>query len=151
VMLSCKYFLSLSIIICCLSLLNVNLYFLRRKLTDSSIKLIAEHCHELCALDLMNLSKLSDSSMVYLTNGCRALNVLKLCRNTFRCLIFLFSGTSFVFHYHVFVFLFFFKESYFCTWLLLDTSCMSPPLTFYNVHYIYAFLFLHNQSALCNR
>ncbi|KAI9113680.1 hypothetical protein K1719_014931 [Acacia pycnantha] len=53
------------------------------KLTDLSMKVIAEHCPQLCALDLMNLSKLTNSSMVYLTNGCQALHRLKLCCNAF--------------------------------------------------------------------
>ncbi|KAL5149351.1 DNA repair protein rhp7 [Glycine soja] len=54
-----------------------------RKLTDASIKGIAEHCPGLCALDLMNLDKLTDLSLGYLTNSCRALHTLKLCRNPF--------------------------------------------------------------------
>ncbi|CAL0327872.1 unnamed protein product [Lupinus luteus] len=52
-------------------------------LTDSSMKVIAEHCPGLCVLDLTNLSKLTDLSLGYLTNGCRALHTLKLCRNPF--------------------------------------------------------------------
>ncbi|KAK7303997.1 hypothetical protein RJT34_14965 [Clitoria ternatea] len=52
-------------------------------LTDASIKVIADHCPGLCALDLMNLCKLTDLSIGYLTNGCRALHTLKLCRNQF--------------------------------------------------------------------
>ncbi|KAE9587670.1 hypothetical protein Lal_00021903 [Lupinus albus] len=52
-------------------------------LTDSSVKVIAEHCLGLCVLDLTNLCKLTDLSMGYLTNGCRALHTLKLCRNPF--------------------------------------------------------------------
>lgn len=52
-------------------------------LTDASIKVVAEHCPGICRLDLMNVCKLTDLSMGYLTNGCRALNTLKLCRNTF--------------------------------------------------------------------
>ncbi|XP_027355420.1 uncharacterized protein LOC113865209 [Abrus precatorius] len=52
-------------------------------LTDASIKVIAEHCPGLCVLDLMNLCKLTDLSIGYLTNGCHALNTLKLCRNSF--------------------------------------------------------------------
>ncbi|XP_061352514.1 uncharacterized protein LOC133297396 [Gastrolobium bilobum] len=50
-------------------------------LTDASIKVIAEHCPGLCVLDLMNLCKLTDLSIGYLTNGCRTLHTLKLCRN----------------------------------------------------------------------
>ncbi|XP_027331807.1 uncharacterized protein LOC113847121 [Abrus precatorius] len=53
------------------------------KLTDASIKVIAEHCPGLCALDLMNLHKLTDLSVRYLTNNCQALHTLKLCRNSF--------------------------------------------------------------------
>lgn len=52
-------------------------------LTDASIKVVAEHCPGICRLDLMNVCKLTDLSMGYLTNGCRALHTLKLCRNTF--------------------------------------------------------------------
>ncbi|OIW21731.1 hypothetical protein TanjilG_09068 [Lupinus angustifolius] len=52
-------------------------------LTDSSVKVVAEHCPGLCVLDLTNLCKLTDLSMGYLTNGCRALHTLKLCRNPF--------------------------------------------------------------------
>ncbi|KAK7328823.1 hypothetical protein VNO77_22947 [Canavalia gladiata] len=52
-------------------------------LTDASIKVIAEHCPRLCVLDLMNLCKLTDLSIGYLTNGCHALHTLKLCRNQF--------------------------------------------------------------------
>ncbi|OIV99723.1 hypothetical protein TanjilG_26061 [Lupinus angustifolius] len=53
------------------------------KLTDASAKVIAEHCPVLCALDLMNLSKLTDVSIGYLTNSCQTLHTLKLCRNPF--------------------------------------------------------------------
>ncbi|KAE9609923.1 putative leucine-rich repeat domain, L domain-containing protein [Lupinus albus] len=53
------------------------------KLTNASAKVIAEHCPVLCALDLMNLSKLTDVSIGYLTNSCRTLHTLKLCRNAF--------------------------------------------------------------------
>ncbi|KAF7833269.1 DNA repair protein rhp7 isoform B [Senna tora] len=59
-----------------------------RKLTDSSVKVIAEFCPGLCSLDLMNLCKLTDSSIGYLTNGCRALHTLKLYRSPFKCLFF---------------------------------------------------------------
>ncbi|WJX24331.1 hypothetical protein P8452_13451 [Trifolium repens] len=52
-------------------------------LTDASIKVIAEHCPGICGLDLSNVCKLTDLSMGYLTNGCRALQTLKLCRNPF--------------------------------------------------------------------
>jgi hypothetical protein len=61
-----------------------------RNLTDASIKVIAEHCPGICGLDLSNVCKLTDLSMGYLTNGCRALHTLKLCRNPFRCLFSLF-------------------------------------------------------------
>ncbi|XP_014510705.1 uncharacterized protein LOC106769554 [Vigna radiata var. radiata] len=54
-----------------------------RKLTNASIKVIAEHCPKLCALDLMYLDNLTDLSMGYLTNNCRVLHTLKLCRNPF--------------------------------------------------------------------
>lgn len=53
------------------------------KLTDSSVRVIAEYCSELCALDLSNLCKLTDTAVGYLANGCRAIQALKLCRNAF--------------------------------------------------------------------
>lgn len=56
-----------------------------RNLTDSSVKVIAETCSGLCALDLFNLHKLTDYSLGYLANGCRAIQTLKFCRNSFRC------------------------------------------------------------------
>ncbi|XP_045790388.1 uncharacterized protein LOC123885168 [Trifolium pratense] len=52
-------------------------------LTDASIKVIAENCPGICGLDLSSVCKLTDLSMGYLTNGCRALHTLKLCRNSF--------------------------------------------------------------------
>ncbi|KAL9314622.1 hypothetical protein ACSQ67_020074 [Phaseolus vulgaris] len=52
-------------------------------LTDSSIKVIVEHCPGLRVLDIMNLNRLTDLSVGYLTNGCRVLHTLKLCRNPF--------------------------------------------------------------------
>ncbi|CAB4318521.1 unnamed protein product [Prunus armeniaca] len=54
-----------------------------RKLTDSSVKVIAETCTGLCALDLVNLYKLTDLTLGYLANGCREIQTLKLCRNAF--------------------------------------------------------------------
>ncbi|CAL0325503.1 unnamed protein product [Lupinus luteus] len=56
------------------------------KLTDASTKVIAEHCPVLFALDLMNLSKLTDVSIGHLTNSRQTLHTLKLCRNPFRVL-----------------------------------------------------------------
>ncbi|KDP33911.1 hypothetical protein JCGZ_07482 [Jatropha curcas] len=53
------------------------------KLTDSSIKVIAETCPGLCALNLVNLRKLTDFSLGYLANGCQEIQTLKLCRNAF--------------------------------------------------------------------
>ncbi|KAL3535525.1 hypothetical protein ACH5RR_003986 [Cinchona calisaya] len=53
------------------------------KLTDSSVRVIAEYCSELCAIDLSNLCKLTDSAIGYLANGCRTIRALKLCRNAF--------------------------------------------------------------------
>lgn len=53
------------------------------KLTDSSLKVIAETCPGLCAIDLVNLSKLTDFALGYLANGCHAIQTLKLCRNAF--------------------------------------------------------------------
>ncbi|MED6135688.1 hypothetical protein PIB30_049027 [Stylosanthes scabra] len=51
--------------------------------TDASIKIIAEQCPGLCVLDIMHLEKLTDVSIGHLTNRCRALHTLKLCRNLF--------------------------------------------------------------------
>ncbi|CAK7352458.1 unnamed protein product [Dovyalis caffra] len=56
------------------------------KLTDSSMKVIAETCSKLCALDLCNLRKLTDSALGFLANDCREIHTLKLCRNAFRLL-----------------------------------------------------------------
>ncbi|KAF2287133.1 hypothetical protein GH714_038374 [Hevea brasiliensis] len=53
------------------------------KLTDSSMKIIAETCPGLCALHLDNLRKLTDSGLGYLANGCRGIQTLKLCLNAF--------------------------------------------------------------------
>lgn len=53
------------------------------KLTDSSLKAIAETCSELCVLDLSHLTKLTDIGMVHLANGCRRIQDLRLCRNSF--------------------------------------------------------------------
>ncbi|KAF9617000.1 hypothetical protein IFM89_033070 [Coptis chinensis] len=52
------------------------------KLTDISLKAIAEKCSGLCALDLTNLRKLSDFSIGHIANGCPLIEKLKLCRNT---------------------------------------------------------------------
>ncbi|KAI9191538.1 hypothetical protein LWI28_009766 [Acer negundo] len=53
------------------------------KLTDFSLKVIAETCPGLCALDISNLCKLTDFAIGYLANGCHAIQTLKLCRNAF--------------------------------------------------------------------
>ncbi|TXG61653.1 hypothetical protein EZV62_013016 [Acer yangbiense] len=53
------------------------------KLTDFSLKVIAETCPGLCTLDISNLCKLTDFAIGYLANGCRAIQTLKLCRNAF--------------------------------------------------------------------
>lgn len=55
-----------------------------RNLTDASMKVIAEHCPGLHALNLMNLNKLTDLSLEYLANFSQALRTLKLRRNPFR-------------------------------------------------------------------
>ncbi|XP_031106934.1 uncharacterized protein LOC116011672 [Ipomoea triloba] len=54
-----------------------------KKLTDRSVKAVAESCPRLCAIDLSNLFGLTDYSVGYLANGCRAIHKLKLCRNAF--------------------------------------------------------------------
>ncbi|XP_058078242.1 uncharacterized protein LOC131226651 [Magnolia sinica] len=53
------------------------------ELTDSSLKVIAENCSGLHALDLGGLQKLTDVAMQHLANGCRSLQALKLRRNAF--------------------------------------------------------------------
>ncbi|KAL4563754.1 hypothetical protein LXL04_027799 [Taraxacum kok-saghyz] len=53
------------------------------KLTDKSVKAIAESCPELCSIDLSNLRKLTDTSLGYLANGCREIQTMKFCRNSF--------------------------------------------------------------------
>lgn len=133
------YFLYYSIY---LSFKLVELYFLMcRNLTDASIKVVAEHCPGICVLDLMNVCKLTDLSIGYLTNSCRALHTLKLCRNPFRCLFFLFSMFAFVFNYHFrfsyarhlyFLLFFFLSKSapyryshfLFCTFLFLSVTTL---------------------------
>lgn len=52
-------------------------------LTDSSLKIIAEKCPGLRAIDLSNLRKLTDSSLGYLANCCRAIQRLILSRDLF--------------------------------------------------------------------
>ncbi|OMO67026.1 Leucine-rich repeat, cysteine-containing subtype [Corchorus capsularis] len=53
------------------------------ELTDVSLRIVGKNCSSLCAIDLSYLRKLTDSSMRYLANGCRSINRLKLCRNSF--------------------------------------------------------------------
>lgn len=52
-------------------------------LTDSSLKVIAETCSQLRVLDLSYLGKLTDIGMAHITNGCRRIQDLKLCRSPF--------------------------------------------------------------------
>ncbi|CAH9099938.1 unnamed protein product [Cuscuta europaea] len=52
-------------------------------LTDRSVKAVAEFCHRLSAIDLSNLSKLTDYSVGYLANSCKAVTKLIFCRNAF--------------------------------------------------------------------
>ncbi|KAF8393549.1 hypothetical protein HHK36_021793 [Tetracentron sinense] len=54
-----------------------------RKLTDTSLKVIARTCPGLCTLDLVNLQGLTDNAIRHLANGCQSLQTLKLCRNAF--------------------------------------------------------------------
>ncbi|KAK8706930.1 hypothetical protein V6N13_058002 [Hibiscus sabdariffa] len=65
------------------------------KLTDSSLKIIAEICSILRALDIGNVPKLTDNSFGHLASGCRSLESLKLCRNAFRCKIHSFTISPF--------------------------------------------------------
>ncbi|KAD6455101.1 hypothetical protein E3N88_09807 [Mikania micrantha] len=53
------------------------------KLTDKALKAIAKSCPGLCAIDLTNLCKLSDTSLAHLANGCQTIQTMKCCRNTF--------------------------------------------------------------------
>ncbi|KNA21656.1 hypothetical protein SOVF_041280 [Spinacia oleracea] len=52
-------------------------------LTDSSLKVIADTCSQLRVLDISCLGKLTDIGMAYITNGCRNIQHLKLCRSPF--------------------------------------------------------------------
>ncbi|KAL8209282.1 hypothetical protein R6Q57_006014 [Mikania cordata] len=61
------------------------------KLTDKALKAIAKSCPGLCAIDLTNLCKLTDTSLAHLANGCQTIQTMKFCRNTFRCVCFLYS------------------------------------------------------------
>ncbi|KAK9705576.1 hypothetical protein RND81_07G067500 [Saponaria officinalis] len=51
--------------------------------TNSSLKVIAEKCPQLCVLDLCYLRKLTDVGMAHLANGCSGIQDLRLCRNAF--------------------------------------------------------------------
>lgn len=53
------------------------------KLTDFSVRVIAQTCPKLHAVDFSNLCKLTDAALGYLANGCQAIQNLKLCRNAF--------------------------------------------------------------------
>lgn len=53
------------------------------KLTDKSLKVIAESCPGLCAIDLTNLSKLTDTAIGHLANGCQTIQTMKFRRNAF--------------------------------------------------------------------
>lgn len=57
-----------------------------RYLTDSSLKAIAENSISLCALNLVNISNLTDIGIGHLANGILKFKILKLCRNAFRYL-----------------------------------------------------------------
>ncbi|KAF3450402.1 hypothetical protein FNV43_RR06483 [Rhamnella rubrinervis] len=54
------------------------------KLTLPALKKLEQL--ELSAIDLVNLCKLTDSTLAYLANGCQTIQTLKLCRNSFRYL-----------------------------------------------------------------
>ncbi|KAI3709709.1 hypothetical protein L2E82_39475 [Cichorium intybus] len=53
------------------------------KLTDKSLKAIAESCPGLCSIDLSYLCKLTDTAIGHLANGCPGIQTMKLCRNSF--------------------------------------------------------------------
>ncbi|XP_068659009.1 uncharacterized protein [Aristolochia californica] len=52
-------------------------------LTDTSLKVTAEKCPGLHAVDLSNLQKLTDSSLRYIANSCREIQVLRIRSNAF--------------------------------------------------------------------
>ncbi|KAG9458087.1 hypothetical protein H6P81_002595 [Aristolochia fimbriata] len=52
-------------------------------LTDTSVKIIAERCPLLHAVDLSNLQKLTDSSLRCIADNCRELQILRLRHNAF--------------------------------------------------------------------
>lgn len=64
--------------------LNCAFFFGCRKLTNKSIQAISETCSALRAIDLVNLSRLTDYALCCLATGCSALQKLKLSRNPFR-------------------------------------------------------------------
>ncbi|CAM8927901.1 unnamed protein product [Rhodiola kirilowii] len=53
------------------------------KLTDRSLKAIAENSTSLCALNLVNIPNMTDIGLGYLANGILEFKILKFCRNTF--------------------------------------------------------------------
>ncbi|CAH1419959.1 unnamed protein product [Lactuca virosa] len=53
------------------------------KLTDKSLKAIAESCPGLCSIDLTNLCRLTDTAIGHLANGCRGIQTMKFGRNVF--------------------------------------------------------------------
>uniref|UniRef100_A0A2P2P3H2 Uncharacterized protein LOC103929725 n=1 Tax=Rhizophora mucronata TaxID=61149 RepID=A0A2P2P3H2_RHIMU len=53
------------------------------KLTDSSMKVMAENCSGLRSLNLSKLRKLTDSTLGYLANGCCQIETLNVCQNAF--------------------------------------------------------------------
>ncbi|KAK1418631.1 hypothetical protein QVD17_27776 [Tagetes erecta] len=53
------------------------------RLTDRAIKAIAKSCPGLCAIDLTNLFKLTDTSIGHLANGCQTIQTMKFRRNAF--------------------------------------------------------------------
>ncbi|KAL9319135.1 hypothetical protein ACSQ67_015652 [Phaseolus vulgaris] len=71
------------------------------KLTNASIKVIAEHCPGLGALELVYLDNLTDLSMGYLTNSCRVLHTLKLCHNPFRSIFYYGSDRHAPYHQEI--------------------------------------------------
>ncbi|KAJ0030512.1 hypothetical protein Pint_13672 [Pistacia integerrima] len=53
------------------------------ELTDIAFKAVGKNCSRLCALDLSNLHKLTNSTLQYLADGCQSIRSLKLYRNSF--------------------------------------------------------------------
>ncbi|PKA47043.1 F-box protein [Apostasia shenzhenica] len=54
-----------------------------RKVTNASMKMIADNCPHLSCLDIRDLNRLNDFAIQHLVNGCSPFQRLKLCRSAF--------------------------------------------------------------------